>query len=64
MWSSRDVTIFGRAMLIKTLGISQSGISRPLIWMLPKELWKLQEQNFFKFLWRNKKDKMKRLDAD
>ena len=23
MWSSRDLTIFGRAMLIKTLGISQ-----------------------------------------
>ena len=31
MWSSRDLTIFGRAMLIKTLGISQL-IYWPLIW--------------------------------
>ena len=40
MWSSRDLTIFGRAMSIKTLGISQLNYSASNL-NVPKELWKL-----------------------
>ena len=32
MWSSRDLTMFGRAMLIKTLGIYRNLSIQPLIW--------------------------------
>ena len=59
MSSSRDLTIFGRAMLIKTLGISQ------LIYLVsnldaPKEIVEIVRTKSFKFLWKNKKDKIKR----
>ena len=40
MWSLRDLTIFGRAMSIKTLGISQLNYSASNL-NVPKELWKL-----------------------
>ena len=59
MWNSRDLTIFGRAMLIKTLGISQ------LIYSVsnldaPKGIVEIVRTKSFKFLWKNKKDKIKR----
>ena len=58
MWNSWDLTKFGRAMLIKTLGISQ------LIYSVsnldaPKEIVEIVRKSF-KFLWKNKKDKIKR----
>ena len=56
MWSSRDLTIFGRSMLIKTLGIS------PLIYSVsnlnaPKGIVEIVRIKSFRFLWKNKKDK-------
>ena len=59
MRSSWDLTIFGRAMLIKTLGILQ------LIYSVsnldaPKGIVEIVRTKSFKFLWKNKKDKIKR----
>ena len=59
MWSSRDLTMFGRAMLIKTLGISQLIYSASNL-DAPKGIVELVRTKSFKFLWKNKKDKIKR----
>ena len=59
MWSSRDLTIFGRAMLIKTLGISQLIYSASNL-DAPKGSVKIVRTKSIKFLWKNKKDKIKR----
>ena len=61
MWSSRDLTIFGRAMLIKTLGISQLIYSASNL-DAPKGIVEIVRRKSFKFLWKNKKDKIKRSD--
>ena len=59
MWRSRDLTIFGRAMLIKTLGISQLIYSASNL-DAPKGIVEIVRIKSFKFLWKNKKDKIKR----
>jgi len=59
MWSSRDLTIFGRTMLIKTLGISQLIYSASDL-DVPKGIVEIVRTKSFKFLWKNKKDKIKR----
>ena len=59
MWRSRDLTIFGRAMLIKTLGISQLIYSASNL-DAPKGIVEIARTKSFKFLWKNKKDKIKR----
>ena len=59
MWSSRDLTIFGRAMLIKTLGISQLIYSASNL-DAPEGIVEVVRTKSFKFLWKNKKDKIKR----
>jgi len=59
MWSSRDLTISGRAMLIKTLGISQLICSASNM-DAPKGIVEIVRTKCFKFLWKNKKDKIKR----
>ena len=59
MWSSRDLTIFGRAMLLKTLGISQLIYSASNL-DAPKGIVEIVRTKSFKFLWKNKKDKIKR----
>ena len=59
MWSSRDLTIFGRAMSIKTLGISQLNYSASNL-NVPKGIVEIVRTKYFKFLWKNKKNKIKR----
>jgi len=59
MWSFRDLTLFGKVMLIKTIVISQ------LIYFasnlpVPAGIEDSVKTKCFKFLWRNKKDKIKR----
>ena len=54
MWSSRDLTIFGRAMLIKTLGISQPIYSASNL-DAPKGIVGIVRTKSLKFLWKNKK---------
>ena len=58
MWSSRDLTIFGRAMLIKTLGISQLIYSASNL-DVPKELRTWSKQNLLSSSVKIKKIKLK-----
>ena len=59
MWSSRDLTIFRRVMLIKTLGISQLIYSASNL-DAPKGIAEIVRTKSLRFLWKNKKDKIKR----
>ena len=59
MWSSRDLTLFGKVMLIKTLAISQLIYSASNL-PVPAGIEDSVKTKCFKFLWRNKKDKIKR----
>ena len=58
MWSSRDLTLFGKVMLIKTLAISQLIYSASNL-SVPAGIEDSVKTKCFKFLWRNKKDKIK-----
>ena len=59
MWTARDLTIFGRAMILKTLGLSQLVYSASNLVVLPG-IADIVRTKSFKFLWKNKKDKIKR----
>jgi len=58
MWSSRDLTLFGRTMILKSLGLSQLVYSASIL-VDPLGTVDLVKTKAFKFLWRNKKDKIK-----
>ena len=60
MWRSRDLTLFGRVLIIKTLGISNLVYSASNI-DVPKEIIKNVQSCLFKFLWKNKGDNIKRV---
>ena len=58
MWSARDLTIFGRAMIFKTLGLSQLVYSASnLVTVVPQGIAETVRTKSFKFLWRKKKIK-------
>ena len=59
MWSSQDLTIFGRATLIKTLGLSKLIYSASNL-DVPKGIVEILRTKSFKFLWKNEKDQTKR----
>ena len=59
MWSSRDLTIFGRVMILKILGLPQLVYSASNL-TVPQGTADLVKTKLFRFLWRNKKDKIKR----
>ena len=61
IWRSRDLTPFGRTMLAKSLGLFQ------LIYMytasmlsVPETVIQQTQSKLFAFLWKNKRDKIKR----
>ena len=59
MWSSRDLTLFGRTMILKSLGLSQLVYSASNL-VVPPGTVDLVKTKSFTFLWRNKKYKIKR----
>ena len=59
LWISRDLTLFGKVMLIKALGISQLIYSASNL-PVPAGIEDSVKTKCFKFLWRNKEDKIKR----
>ena len=61
VWSSRDLTIFGRVMILKILGLSQLVYSASNLIVRQGTAY-LVKTKLFRFLWRNKKDKIKRSD--
>ena len=59
MWSARSFTLFGRVLITKTLGISQIIYSASSI-EVPDTIAATLKKKLFNFIWKNKKDKIKR----
>ena len=59
MWNARDLTLFGRVMIIKALGLSQIIYSASNL-DVPVGTVGTLKKRLFNFIWRNKKDKIKR----
>ena len=59
IWLSRDLTLMGRTLLAKTLGVSKLVYAASML-TVPQEVIKRVQTKLFNFLWENKKDKIKR----
>ena len=60
LWLSSDLTIYGKSLLAKALGISQLVYAASML-TVPESVVKTVQENLFAFLWKNRKDKMKRV---
>jgi len=63
MWRSRDLTLFGKVLTIKSLGLSQL-IYLTSILNVPEEVARTVKTKVFSFLWKNKRDKINRTGLD
>ena len=59
VWNCRNLTIFGRCLITKSLGISQLVHTISSL-DVPREFLGAVNSTIFKFIWKNKKDKLKR----
>ena len=59
IWLSRDLTLFGRTMLAKSLGLSQLVYAASML-SVPEAAIQQTQRKLFAFLWKNKTDKVKR----
>ena len=59
LWRARDLTLFGRVLIIKSLALSQLVYSASNL-NVPQEITPIIKTKLFKFLWKNKNDKIKR----
>ena len=59
IWQSRNLTLFGRCLITKSLALSQF-IHPFSILDIPKDYIKAADSVIFQFIWRKKKDKIKR----
>ena len=59
MWSSRSFTLFGKVLIIESLGLSQILYSASNT-NVPKDMITTVKRKLFSFLWNKKKDKIKR----
>ena len=59
LWRARDLTLFGRVLIIKSLALSQLVYSASIL-NVPQEITPIIMTKLFKFLWKNKNDKIKR----
>ena len=59
IWRARNLTLFGKVMIIKSLGLSQLVFSASTL-NVPEEITPIVKTKLFNFLWNNKKDKIKR----
>ena len=60
MWRMRDLTLFGRVLIVKSLGISQLIYSASNV-DVPNYVISTVKKRLFSFLWKNKRDKIKRV---
>ena len=59
IWNSRNLTLFGKCLITKSLGISQ--LVHPLsTFDFPTQLLQAVNSSVFKFIWKNRRDKIKR----
>ena len=59
LWLSRDLTLYGKSILAKTLGMSQLVYAASML-SVPNAVIKNVQSELCSFLWRNRKDKIKR----
>ena len=59
VWNCRNLTLFGRCLITKSLGISQLVHTISSL-DVPREFLGAANSTIFKFIWKNKKDKLKR----
>ena len=59
LWLTRALTLYGRAMLTKTIDISQLVYTASML-CVPETVIKSTQVHLFNFLWKNKNDKVKR----
>jgi len=59
IWNCRSLTLFGRCLITKSLGISQLVHTISSL-DVPQEYIGAVNSAIFKFIWKNKKDKIKR----
>ena len=59
IWRSRDLTLFGKIMIIKTLGVSSLIYSASNI-DVPNDIADIVKRRLFSFLWKNKRENKKR----
>ena len=59
IWRARNLTLFGKVMIIKSLGLSQLAYSASTL-NVPEEIKSILKTKLFSYLWSNKKDKIKR----
>ena len=57
LWQTRDLTLFGKSVLAKTLGASQLIYTASLM-TVPDAVTRAAQSLLFSFLWKNKKDKI------
>ena len=60
IWRTRDLTLFRRVLIMKSLGISQLVYSISNV-EVPECIASTLKSKLFGFLWKNKKDKIKRV---
>ena len=58
-WKARNLTLFGKVLIIKSLGLSQLVYAASNV-NVPNEIIYTIKAKLFSFLWNNKKDKIKR----
>ena len=59
IWQTRDLLLYVRSMLAKTVGVSQLIYAASML-TVPEPVIQKMQAELFTFLWRNKKDKIKR----
>ena len=59
IWRTSDLSLYGRSVLAKAVGVSQLIYAATILTVPEPVIQKTQAQRFA-FLWRNKKDKIKR----
>ena len=59
MWQTPDLSLYGRTLLAKTIGVSQLIYTASML-TVPENVIQKTQAELFAFLWRNKKDKIKR----
>ena len=60
LWLSRDFTFYGKTLLVKALGVSQLVYAASML-TIPESVIKTIQATLLSFLWKNRKDKIKRL---
>ena len=59
MWKARGLTLFGKVLIIKCVGLSNLVYSISNL-NVSKEIIAMVKDKLFRFLWKNKRDKIKR----